>query len=104
MDQQQAGGQGDREHLEPELEGLHVGDSPHPAEADVERDHEADGKHADEVRRTGDDAQRQARALQLRDEVETADQEHGRGSERAQAGTAQPRLGEVGDRVGPEPA
>ena len=38
VDQQQDRGERDREHLDPVLEGLHVGDAAHPAEHDVERD------------------------------------------------------------------
>ena len=104
VDQQQAGGDRDREHLEPELERLDVGDPPHPSEPDVDGDDEADGEHADEVGRAGDDVQSQARALELGDQVEPGDQEHRHRGERPHARAAQSRLGEVGDRVGPESA
>lgn len=104
VDQEQARREGDGEDLEPELERLHVGDPPHPAEPDVEAHDDADGEHADEVRGAGDDVERQPRPLELGHEVEAADQEHGRRGEPPDSGATQPRLGEVGDCVGAEAA
>ena len=104
VQQQQAGGQRDRERLEPVLERLHVGDAAHPAERHVERHDAADRHHADPVGRVDDLPERQAGALELGHEVEAADQQHDRGRQRPQRRRAQPRLGEVGDRVGAEAA
>jgi hypothetical protein len=57
----------------------------------------------DPVRRPGDDVERQPRALQLRQQVEAADQQHDPGGEHPQTRAPEPRLGEVGDRVRAEP-
>ena len=104
VDQQNDHGHRDREHLHPELERLHVGDPPHPADRDVDRDDRADDQHPDPVRRTGDDVQRQPRTLQLWHQIEASDQQHDPRGDRTDPGTAQPCLDEVGDRVGAEPA
>ena len=100
VDDEQAGRDRDREHLDPELKGLDVGDAAHAADGHVDGDDRRHQDDADPVGRAGHDSERQAGPLELGQQIEPADEEHDRRGQRTDAGAAQPRLREVGNRVG----
>ncbi len=92
-------GQRDRGELEPELERLDERDRAHPAGDDVEHDDDRDDERADPPRGPGDGPQREAGALELRQQVEPADADDEHRRQPAHGPRPQPDLGEVRQRV-----
>ena len=71
-----------------------------PPAATTTRDDHGDGDRADPRGQSRRDAHREGRALQLRHDVEPADHDHEEARDPARPPRLEPRLGEVGDRVG----
>ena len=92
---EQQGGQ-----LEPVLEGLHERDRPHAAGEHADEHHEGDDQAAEPGVEAGGQPQRQARALELGDQVEPADADDQHRRDRPDVPRPEPGLGEVGQRVG----
>ena len=95
-----SGGDGEGGELEPVLDGLDQGDRAHPAGRDREDDDDHHDEAAHPPRRAGHQPQREAGALELRDQVEPADEDDEHRAQVAQRPRAEPPLGEVGQRVG----
>ena len=95
---------GDREDLEPILEGLDERDAFHATERDVERDDGTDHDDPDGVVQAREDVgERRASALHLRHRVEEANEEHEADRNLAEDGRVVAAFGEVRDGVGAEP-
>ena len=94
----------EQHELQHELERLHVGGRPHPAERERDPDRRARDDDADPVRRAAHHGQHHARRLELGHQVQGGDHEDDHGRERAQAPRAQARLGEVGHGQRARPA
>ena len=79
------GGHRDCRELEPVLEGLDEGDRAHPSADHVGDDDQRNRDRADPGGDAQQDADRQARALELRDHVQDADHRHDHHGEFAQS-------------------
>lgn len=88
-----------RGELEPVLEGLDEGDAAHAARRDRAGDDDGDDEPADPFGRAGEDLQRQARPLELRQQVEPADADDEQAGQTPHPGRFEAGLGEVGERV-----
>ena len=98
--QQEEHRHGQRGELQPVLERLHERDRPHAAGSTLTTTTTATSSPPDPRRRAGDVLQRQAGALELRHQVEPADETTSTRAVRRTTRRLQPGLGEVGQRVG----
>jgi hypothetical protein len=90
-----------RDELQPELQGLRERDRPHAAHHDSSQHDAAHDQSARPARRAGLRAECERRALQLRDEVEPADEDDQRAGDAPDDRRAEPDLREVGQGVRP---